>query len=144
MNELFANINYKLQNPEAKGPTRANESDAGNDLYADETVTILPGATSLVKTGISMAIPEYAYGQIASRSSLAKKGVFVTGGVIDPAYRGEIGVLLINTSNEPYTAWKGDRIAQMIVLTKFEVTWVEAKDLDQTTRGEGGFGSSGI
>lgn len=140
---MFSEIKYTKLDESAKAPTRAHESDAGNDLYALEDFQMFPGQTKLIKTGIAVEIPEHAYGQVASRSSLARKGVFVTGGVIDAQYRGEVGVLLNNLSDEKLEFRKGDKIAQLVILPIIETTWVESTALSGSNRGSNGFGSSG-
>lgn len=140
---MFADVRFTKLHPDAKTPTRAHESDAGNDLYALEDFTIYAGETLLVKTGIAVALPEHAYGQISGRSSLAKNGIFVTGGVIDSSYRGAISVILNSCAGNVMMHYKkGDKIAQLIVLPILEVTWKEVETLDTTVRGSNGFGSS--
>ncbi len=128
-----------------KIPTKANPNDAGYDLYATETLTVLAGTTFKVQTGIHMAIPEGYYGRVADRSSMAAKGLHVVGGVIDSAYRGEIQVLMINNTNAVYTLQAGQKFAQIIItkICELEPVVVELSDLPDSERGSGGFGSSG-
>lgn len=98
-------------------------------------------------TGIKVAIPEGYAGFVLPRSGHAKRsgvGVVNSPGLIDSGYRGEVSVLLINHGNDPVTFRKGDRIAQLVVLPIPEVEWDEVDELDETTRGEGGFGSTGV
>ena len=154
-------VNYSQLNKEGKEPFQANESDAGYDLFSTEYITIEPFQRRLVSTGISIEIPEGFYGRIAPRSGLAcKKGIDVMAGVIDSGYRGEIKVLLINLNFEGYnlkpnafeamfgSANKidikpGDRIAQLIIEKCYKVDWRKMKTLENSERGQGGFGSSG-
>jgi len=129
-------------------PTYATEKSAGMDLSAalEEALELGPGDRALVPTGLSIGLPEGHEAQIRPRSGLAiKHGITVlnTPGTIDADYRGEIKVILINHGKEAFTIERGMRIAQMVV-EKFEhVEWDVVKDLDDTERGEGGFGSTG-
>ncbi|MDG1709722.1 MAG: dUTP diphosphatase [Schleiferiaceae bacterium] len=129
-------------------PKFATEDSAGMDLRADlaEEISINPGQRCIVSTGIKIAIPPGYEAQIRPRSGLAiKHGVTVLNspGTIDADYRGDIGVILINLGQEPFLIKSGDRIAQMII-NKFErFEWNQSETLDETLRGEGGFGHSG-
>jgi dUTP pyrophosphatase len=119
--------------------------DAGMDLIAVEEVTLEPQLPRLVPTGLTIELPPGYEAQVRPRSGLALKHAISmpnAPGTIDPGYRGEIRVLLINLGREPYTVHPGDRIAQMIVARYEGVEWVE-EALAESTRGEGGFGSSG-
>jgi dUTP pyrophosphatase len=132
---------------DAQIPKFAHKSDAGMDLYSVESVDLAPQEFKIVKTGLQMSLPFGYEAQVRPRSGLAaKRGVTVlnTPGTIDADYRGEVGVILINHSKEVFHIEKGDRIAQMVInkLTKFEVKQV--KTLDKTSRGQGGFGSTGV
>ena len=129
---------------EAKLPTRAHADDAGLDLYSVEECVLQPGERRAVKTGIAMAIPTGYVGLIWDKSGLAaKSGLKTMGGVIDAAYRGEIRVIVANLSQEPYRVEKGSKISQ-ILIQKVELLQVcEVDSLDDTIRGEGGFGSTG-
>ena len=130
-------------------PRYATSHAAGMDLLADVggALTLLPGERALVPTGIAIALPEGYEAQIRPRSGLAlKQGISLVNspGTIDPDYRGEIGVILINHGSEPFVVNPGDRIAQM-VLTRFQrVALQEVEELDGTARGEGGFGHTGV
>jgi dUTP pyrophosphatase len=122
---------------------------AGMDLMAaiDEPISILPGERKLVGTGISIALPPGFEAQIRSRSGIAfKNGVCVLNspGTIDADYRGEIKVLLINHGQEPFLIHTGDRIAQMIIAKHERIEWETVIELDETERGIGGYGSTGI
>lgn len=129
---------------EAKLPVRAHADDAGLDLYSVEECALQPGERRVIKTGIAMAIPTGYAGLIWDKSGLAAKaGLKTMGGVIDASYRGEIGVVVANISQEPYTVEKGSKIAQ-ILIQKVELPEVcEVAELGDTIRGEGGFGSTG-
>lgn len=123
---------------------------AGVDLIAanaaDAPVVIAPGARALVPTGIAIALPEGYEAQVRPRSGLAaKQGLTVLNspGTIDADYRGEIQVILINHGSESVEIARGMRIAQMVVATVTRATFVETVSLDETTRGQGGFGSTG-
>ena len=125
-------------------PTRTNDSDAGWDLYASESLTIPPSSRTLVGTSISIAIPSGSAGLIWPRSGLAvKRGIDVFAGVIDAGYRGEIKVCLFNSSNEDVEITEGDRIAQLLIQKINHVIFKESDILSETFRGKGGFGSSG-
>ena len=154
-------IKYSKLHPEGKEPFRANLSDAGYDLFSTEYVVLEPFQRRLISTGINAEIPEGFYGRIAPRSGLAcKKGIDVLAGVIDSGYRGEIKVLLINFNFEGYnlkpTAFEamfgsankieikpGDRIAQLIIEKCHTVEWKSMETLENSRRGDQGFGSSG-
>jgi dUTP pyrophosphatase len=119
--------------------------DAGMDLCAVEDVTLEPQIPRLVPTGLTIELPPGYEGQVRPRSGLALKhaiGMPNAPGTIDPGYRGELRVLMINLGREPYTVHAGDRVAQLIVARYEAVEWVEG-DLAGSQRGQGGFGSSG-
>jgi len=158
-------IKIKKLSKSAITPSRANDWDAGYDLYAAHDMVIGPMEKLVVPTGISIEIPRGYYGRLAPRSGLAvKNSIDVLAGVIDSGYRGEIGVVLINLNlpeilfnrNKKSTAYesafgsrnkfsisKGDRIAQLIIEKCHEIQWVET-ELSDSERGEGGYGSSGV
>src|ERR1700753_2520031 len=122
---------------------------AGMDLRADisETIILKPMERKLVPTGLHIELPEGFEAQIRPRSGLAFKhgiGIVNSPGTIDADYRGEIKVLLINLSNEPFEVNTGDRIAQMIVAKHEKVDWQEVEVLNETSRGAGGYGHTGI
>jgi len=142
--EILKIIPYTKSHPEAKEPCQANGSDAGYDLFSVEEVTLEPFERLIVKTGIKLALPNGYYGRVAPRSGLAiKKGIDVLAGVIDSGYRGEVGVVLINLSSDKQILNKGDKIAQLIIEKCYCVAFSEVSDLEDSGRGEGGFGSSG-
>ena len=125
-------------------PTKANESDAGWDLYASEDVIIEPSQTQPVGTNIAMAIPDGYVGLIWDRSGMAtKRGVHRFAGVIDSGYRGEIKVCLWNSSKEHCIINKGDRMAQILFQPVPPLPMIEVQDINTTSRGVKGFGSSG-
>jgi dUTP pyrophosphatase len=134
--------------PELPLPEYAKPGDAGVDLRATEAVTLLPGGgRALVPTGVAVAIPRGFAGFIQPRSGLAlKHGVTClnTPGLIDADYRGELKVLLVNTDPaEPFLIQRGERIAQLVIQAVEHVAFVEVEQLDETERGEGGFGHTG-
>ena len=113
-------------------------------MYAAEEMIIEPGQRGLIKTNIAVSIPESYYGRVAPRSGLSyKKGLDVLAGVIDSDYRGDIGVILLNTGSETFKANLGDRIAQLIIEKCHKASWKEVNDLSDSVRSSGGFGSTG-
>jgi dUTP pyrophosphatase len=140
-------LRFRRLSEAARPPAQAHEGDAGYDLHAAEAATLGPGERASVGTGIAVAIPEGHAGLVLPRSGLAARhGIALVNapGLIDAGYRGELRVLLLNTDRErPFEVEVGDRIAQF-VLVKIEAPRLEESDgLDVTTRGAGGFGSSG-
>ena len=130
-------------------PTYATPQSAGMDLRAflQEPVTLAPGERGLIPTGLYMALPPGYEAQVRPRSGLAlKRGLTVLNapGTIDADYRGEVGVILINLSQEPQTISDGERVAQMVIAPVVQTTWKETSDLDETDRGAGGFGHTGV
>lgn len=130
-------------------PAYATDSSSGMDLCAllDKPVILEPLKRALIPTGIHISIPEGFEAEIRPRSGIAQKfGVTVlnTPGTIDSDYRGEVKVLLINLGEKPFTIGKGDRIAQMIFKSVVTVNWRPVDTLPETTRGQGGFGSTGM
>ncbi|ORX73223.1 dUTPase-like protein, partial [Linderina pennispora] len=136
-------VQIQLLHPRATLPSRAHQTDAGLDISSVRAVFIPPGTTELVPVGFAVTPPPGMYMQLISRSSLAKRGITVEGGVIDPGYTGEVSVILRNSSAEPYAVAVGERVAQMIA-HMLPIVAVQAVDkLGQHDRGEKGFGSSG-
>lgn len=130
-------------------PTYETKGAAGVDLRANilESILLQPLERAIVKTGIFLELPIGYEAQIRPRSGLAaKKGITVLNspGTIDADYRGELGVILVNLSNEAFTIENGDRIAQMVIAKHERADWVEVEELNTTTRGSGGFGSTGV
>lgn len=137
-----------INNSKHTSPHYATDLSAGMDLRAniDETVILKPLERRLIPTGLSIALPNGFEAQIRPRSGLAyKKGITVLNspGTIDADYRGDVGVILINLSNEDFVIEDGERIAQMVVAPYTKVVWDEVRSLSETVRGEGGFGSTG-
>lgn len=127
-------------------PAYETAGAAGMDLRAAEGLTLKPGARCLMPTGLAIALPQGFEAQVRPRSGLAvKHGVTVLNspGTIDCDYRGEVKVPLINHGQDDFVISRGDRIAQMVMAPVSRITWTEVKDLDDTERGAGGFGSSG-
>lgn len=147
MNENSIRMLYKKTHEDAIVPTYSYPTDAGCDLYAIEEVAFKPGDIKLVGTGIAIQLPhDYIEAQIRSRSGLAvKNGMMVINspGTIDPEYRGEIKVGLINLGKKKYVVKKGDRIAQMVFCHFFKGNFMEAVELDKSFRDAGGFGHTG-
>jgi dUTP pyrophosphatase len=127
-------------------PAYATDGAAGMDVLAAEDVTLAPGARHAVATGLALAIPPGYEIQVRPRSGLAlKHGISVpnTPGTIDCDYRGEVKVILINHGAEAFTVRRGDRIAQLVLSPVVRASWLKVDELDETQRGEGGFGSTG-
>ena len=142
--------NYTLKikkiNDKAIIPNYAHEGDAGLDLYAVKELVLSPGERGLVHTGIQIELPKNTEAQIRPRSGLALKNGITTlnsPGTIDEGYRGEIGVILINHSNEVFKVEQGMKIAQMVIKPVFKVSIIETSELSGSERSEKGFGSSG-
>ena len=141
-------IAVKKLNENAVLPTYGSEFAAGADLYAllEEELEFLPGETKFVHTGLAIEVPEGYAGLVYARSGLAsKRGLAPANkvGVIDSDYRGEIKVALHNHGKEPQTVLKGERVAQMVIMDYHPCAYIESESLDETKRGEGGFGSTG-
>jgi dUTP pyrophosphatase len=140
-------IKIKTLHPDAMVPRYAHgpEEDAGMDLHSVEAVTLAPGETKLIPTGLAIELPAGYEAQIRPRSGLALKYSITlpnSPATIDPGYRGEIKVILLNLGREPFQILPGERIAQMVIARYEAVEWEEG-DLADSRRGEAGFGSSG-
>ena len=132
---------------DAKIPRYAHEGDAGVDLYANKEVLIEKGEIALVPTGIKIALPKGFEAQVRPKSGLAlKNGITVlnTPGTIDEGYRGEICVIVVNHGKQAFKVEKGNKIAQMVFNKVEKAEFEEVEELDDTTRGENGFGSTGL
>ena len=138
-------IQLKVQRMnDAKLPSYAHPGDAGMDLYSLEECALKAGERRVIKTGIKMAISEGFVGLIRDRSGLAvNHGITVMAGVVDSGYRGEVGIVLRNTSSLDINITKHMRIAQMLILPVGHAEIIDVDDLDETKRGHGGFGSTG-
>ncbi|WP_289060170.1 dUTP diphosphatase [uncultured Zobellia sp.] len=132
-----------------KLPHYETGASAGMDLRANitETVTLQPLERAIIKTGLFIELPVGFEAQVRPRSGLAaKKGITVLNapGTVDADYRGEIGVILVNLSNESFAIENGERIAQLVIAKHERAEWIEVEALSETSRGEGGFGSTGV
>ena len=139
-------LRVRRLSPDAIIPAYAHPSDAGLDLHACEDVALDPGVACLVSTGVAIELPEATEAQVRPRSGLALKHsvtVLNTPGTIDEGYRGEVGVVLINHGATTFHVTRGMRIAQLVVQKRWTVEVVEVDGLTDTTRGTGGFGSTG-
>ena len=130
-------------------PNYETIASAGMDLRANitESITLKPLGRAIIKTGLFIALPIGYEAQVRPRSGLAaKSGITVLNspGTIDADYRGEIGVILVNLSNDDFVIQNGERIAQMIIAKHERADWIEVQELTETSRGEGGFGSTGV
>lgn len=140
-------LKIKKLNQDAIIPNYAHATDSGMDLYSIEDKIIRPGETSLIKTGLKIELPKKTEAQIRPKSGIALKHsvtVLNTPGTIDEGYTGEIQIILINHGKNPYKINKGEKIAQMVVMPVIRVAIQETNDLKDTSRGGGGFGSTGL
>nr|WP_287153381.1 dUTP diphosphatase [Candidatus Solincola tengchongensis] len=140
-------LRIKRLRPDVELPSYAHPGDAGLDIRSAEEVVLQPGERALVSTGFAMALPEGYAAFVQPRSGLASKhGISIvnTPGLIDCHYRGEVKVILVNLGGEPFRVRKGDRIAQMVIQRVERAEVLEVEELEDTARGEGGFGSTGI
>lgn len=141
-------LRYRLLTATALVPQRMTEHSAGFDLFSDlnDPVVIPPGKRALIPTGVAIEVPLHHEAQIRPRSGLAVRmglGVLNSPGTIDPDYRGEIKVILINCGEEDVVVQPGMRIAQMVICPVIHCQLEESTDLSETQRGEGGFGHTG-
>jgi dUTP pyrophosphatase len=146
--QVVALVTRVAGNEDLPLPSYASDLAAGVDLRAAvrEPLTLAPGERALVPTGLRLALPAGFEGQVRARSGLAlRHGIVLPNapGTIDADYRGELSVILWNTSREPFAVKRGDRIAQLVVARVARVAWQERAALDASARGEGGFGSTG-
>lgn len=135
-----------LRSDKATLPTKGSELAAGYDLYSSEEAVIPAKGQGMVSTDISVIVPVGTYGRVAPRSGLAvKHGISTGAGVIDADYRGEVKIVLFNHSDKDFSIAKGDRIAQLVLeqIINAEIVSITHEELDQTVRGDGGFGSTG-
>ena len=138
-------MKVKFLSPTAKVPTKSSELAAGYDLYADKSAVLLPRTHTKVTTGLALKLECGFYGRVASRSGLSfNHGIEVGAGVLDADYRGEVKINLHNHSDDEYTVNAGDRVAQLIIENANSPGIEVVADLDQTERGENGFGSTGL
>ena len=149
MDRVVVKIKRVRDNKGLPLPAYKSEGSSGMDITAcvKQPVLLKPGDIRLIPTGLAVSVPPGYEAQVRPRSGLALHygiGMVNSPGTIDSDYRGEIGIILINWGTEPFTVKKGDRIAQMIISKVYRVDFVEVGDLDATSRGQGGFGHSGI
>ncbi|MCK4337317.1 MAG: dUTP diphosphatase [Candidatus Aminicenantes bacterium] len=137
-------LKVKRIHEEAKLPIYGLQGDAGMDLFSVEDIVLEKGKAVPVPTGIQVAVPEGHVGLVWDKSGISLKGVHRLAGVIDSGYRGEIKVVMINLGEEPFVINKGKKIAQMLIQPVLSVEIEETGDLGDTTRGDGGFGSTGL
>lgn len=140
-------VKFRKSDPDAVLPAYAHPGDAGMDVRSVEEVILEPGGRKLVRTGLVMMLPQGYEAQVRPRSGLAlKNGVTVlnTPGTIDEGYRGEVGVILANFGAEPFQVKKGAKIAQIVIAPCTRAEIVETDEVDETARGVGGFGSTGV
>ena len=145
---MTAPVSVKILAPRAKLPAYGSDAAAGADLYAltDGPVTIAPGETVLIHTGIALAVPPGYAGLVYARSGMAcKRGLAPANkvGVIDADYRGEVMIYLHNHGSAPQVVEDGDRVAQLVITPYLTAQFTQADELDDTARGAGGFGSTG-
>jgi len=143
---VIMELKVRRLHPAAVLPSYARAGDAGLDLFAVRPLTIAPGESALVPTGIAIELPPGTEGQVRPRSGLALKHsvtVLNTPGTVDEGYRGEVGVILINHGRSAFAVEAGMKIAQLIVSPRIQVDVTEAAELSDTQRGAGGFGSTG-
>lgn len=141
--EKKVKIKIKKLHPRAIIPKYAHEGDAGMDLFSVEDLILKPKHRALVKTGLSIELPKGYVSLIWDKSGIALKGIKTMGGVIEHTYRGEYKIIVVNLSSENYEIKKGQKIAQLLI-QKIETAEIEEVDeLSETTRGDGGFGSTG-
>ena len=137
-------LKVKKINKEAKLPVYGHKGDAGLDLFSCVECVLAAGETRPIPTGIQVAIPEGQVGLIWDKSGISLKGVHRLAGVIDAGYRGEVRVVMVNLGREPFVINKGMKIAQLLVQPVQEVRVIEVEELDDTSRGDKGFGSTGL
>jgi dUTP pyrophosphatase len=137
-------LKVKRIHPDAKIPVYGHPGDAGLDLFAVIDRELGPGQAFAVPTGIQVAIPAGFVGLIWDKSGISLKGVHRLAGVVDAGYRGEVQVVMINLGSELFPIKKGMKIAQMLIQPVAAVAVIDSDNLDDTSRGEGGFGSTGL
>lgn len=139
-------VKVKRLSPDAKLPSYAHpaaEGEMGSDLYALQDELVAPGQIKLISTGIALELPPEYGAMVEDRSGLALKGVCTLAGLIDSGYRGEVKIIVVNLGNHPYQIHGGDRIAQLRLSLCHPAEFIEVDELAPSTRGEGGFGSTG-
>jgi len=137
-------LKVKRIHPQAKLPSYGHPGDAGLDVFSSEDYILRPGEIRPVQTGVKVAIPQGYVGLIWDKSGISLRGVHRLAGVVDAGYRGEVQVVMVNLGREPYEIKAGMKIAQMLIQPVIEIKVTEVEDLDDTSRGEDGFGSTGL
>jgi dUTP pyrophosphatase len=137
-------LKIKRIHPAAKLPSYGHPGDAGLDLFSAVDHVLAPASVYAVPTGIKMAIPPGHVGLVWDKSGISLKGVHRLAGVVDAGYRGEVQVVMANLGGEPFAIKTGMKIAQMLIQPVASMSIVETEELDDTSRGEGGFGSTGL
>lgn len=137
-------IQIERLTPTAKLPIRGHANDAGLDVYADETVIVQPNQRANIKTGLKLAVPDGYVALVWDKGGIAKAGVHTMAGVIDAGSRGEVIINLANLSNTDYEIKQGEKIAQILIQEISLCEVEETKIIDQTTRGDGKHGSTGL
>ncbi len=136
-------LKIKRLHPDAQLPNYAHPGDVGLDLYSLEEKTVQPGEHARFFNGFALEFPEGYAAIVKDKSSISKAGLHTMGGVFDAGYRGEYNVHLVNLSDKPYTVEKGDKIAQIVILAVERPEIEEVDELSDSSRGTGGFGSTG-
>lgn len=142
---MIARINIKIKkiHPKARHPRYTTEGSAGCDFYALDDITLYPGEVKKIPTGIALELPPGYFLKLEGRSGLGVRGIMNVGSVIDTDYRGEISIILHNSTDKPYFIEEGDRIAQGVLTPVLQAQFEEASKLSETERGTGGFHSTG-
>lgn len=136
-------LKVKRIRPDAKLPVYQHQGDAGLDLFSSVDDVVKAGEVKPIPTGIKMAVPEGHVALVWDKSGISLKGIHRLAGVVDSGYRGEVRVVLVNFGTEPFVIEKGMKIAQLLIQPVKRVEVVETEDLEETSRGENGFGSTG-
>jgi len=136
-------LKVKKIHKDSKLPLYQHQGDAGLDVFSCVDCVLEAGETKPVSTGVKVAIPEGYVGLLWDKSGISLKGVHRLAGVIDSSYRGEVKVVMVNLGNEPFVIEKGMKIAQLLIQKVTEVKVTESEELDETSRGDNGFGSTG-
>ena len=136
-------IKVKKLDPQAKLPLRAHDTDSGADLFALSRTVLPPHAVTHVHTGVCVELPEQTSGIIWGKSSVESKGIKAMAGLVDAPYRGELIVCMYNLNDTEFVFEAGQKVAQLVVLPTLYPSFVQADQISQTSRGSGGFGSTG-
>lgn len=136
-------INYKKFGNLYQIPSKTHKEDSGMDVYLSNNVTIRPFETACIGLNFGLEVPIGYTGYFVPRSSISKKGLIVHNALVDPGYTGEVHLIITNCSSETYSFDTGDRLGSLIIIPVLEIEWEEKVELNQSERGEKGFGSSG-